>query len=225
MPAREVREETLELNVTAEILQSVRQRRSGWAAFWIGMTQYQEAKNGIDALLVNRPGEHFALQFKSPRPTRPDQDPYRYSINDRQHQNLARLARRSPDAVFYVFPAFNTLARVQRESPNLSGHSWLLRVHDAAGLAPSASGRHTVDLHEAQSRAMIHSETHEASVVTLKDTFATTGGPLASLQGGISNEAMLSWLDGVFSDERSGHAIGQRLRGFRSLFIPDEGDT
>ena len=87
---RVVSEKTLELNVTAEILQVVRAVLGCEGAYWIGMKQSQENTNGIDELIANaKPGFHLVLQFKSAwaEPKGPN---YRFSVSDDQLSNLKR---------------------------------------------------------------------------------------------------------------------------------------
>jgi hypothetical protein len=138
-----VSEKTLELNVSAEILDWVRTWNGGADAFWIGMKQYQEARHGLDEVLADMPnGLHLALQFMSPR-TRPrDTEPYRCSINDRQNNRLVALARGRPSAVFYVFPNFNSFARIRQEVPFLSNGTVMFPAINAMSVFPARSGRH-----------------------------------------------------------------------------------
>jgi hypothetical protein len=63
-----VSEKTLELNVTAEILQTVRQWTGFERVFWIGMKQYQERVLGVDEVLKNLPPGHLK-GTQTPDPT------------------------------------------------------------------------------------------------------------------------------------------------------------
>jgi hypothetical protein len=187
----------------------------------MGMTQQHEARNGLDELLRNMPrGRHLALQFKAPRPTHPDSEPYRFSINDRQHGHLERLSRLHPRAVHYVFPAFNTVRRLASTAPNLASSSWLLLVHDVGRVTPTPSGRHTVELYERSRQVDIHSDPlriHVRTVGEALDEVAIDGPGDQTL---IRHEALALWLDELFAQEESGQAIGQRLRGFGTVCVP-----
>lgn len=218
--AREVTEKTLELNITAELLSDIRARPGGAAAFWIGMSNFQEAKNGLDEILVSAPStHHLALQFKSPWPSRPDRDPYRFSVNDHQHGHLLALSKIQPDAVFYVLPAFNTLKRIMTSVPSLCRYAWMLRVADVGQLQPTSSGRHTVEVFEGRKRASIHSDPIETEVSSIEAHLTDESWP--PTEHLLTTEALTAWLrDAPFSGETS-WSVGQRLRGFRSLAFPE----
>jgi hypothetical protein len=88
-----VSEKTLELNICAEVLEVIRRTPGCGRGFWIGMKQDQEARLGVDELIHNIPaGMHLAFQFKAPRSEPRDHILYRFTINDRQNDNLLRLA-------------------------------------------------------------------------------------------------------------------------------------
>lgn len=143
-----VSEKTLELNICAEVLYVIRQIPGCHGGFWIGMKQQQEARLGIDELIRNIPaGMHLALQFKAPRSEPRDQIPYRFTINDKQNNNLLRLASSRPEAVYYIFPHYNTFTKMHSDSPTLLRDTWLLRVDDLRGLSNSANklGTHMVE--------------------------------------------------------------------------------
>src|ERR1051325_7771353 len=137
-----VSEKTLELNISAEILQVVRSRPAWASAFWLGMKQFQEAQTGLDEMMRGLPpGRHLALQFKAPWPSKPDTQPYRYSINETQNNRLLDLAARWPNGVYYVFPNYNTFTRVQRDSPTLSLGTILFPANLTNGIVSNSSGR------------------------------------------------------------------------------------
>jgi len=104
-------ERTLELDICAEVLSLIRSLPNSQAAFWIGMKQDQEARNGLDELISNLPaGLPLALQFKAPKSRQPNQVPHRLTVNGRQNGNLLRLAARRPDALCgggHALPSFS----------------------------------------------------------------------------------------------------------------------
>ena len=69
----------------------------------------------------------YAFQFKAPRGT-VDGEPYRYKLENEQHELLYRLARAAPGSVFYVFPYYVTPAKLQQKVPNLLQETWLLPI-------------------------------------------------------------------------------------------------
>lgn len=107
----------------------------------MGLKQDQEARWGMDELVKNVPrGLHLALQFKSPKPTPLDSQPYAFTINDQQNRRLLRLGRVRPNGVYYVFPHYNTLSRLGNDSPILLNDTWFLRVVDLTGLQQASVG-------------------------------------------------------------------------------------
>jgi len=61
------------------------------------------------------------LQFKAPWSSSPADSIYKFSINTQQHKTLETgLARRYPDAVFYVLPLFIKWSKVYAYAPSLT---------------------------------------------------------------------------------------------------------
>src|SRR2546423_635487 len=103
MPRLLVSEKTLELNICAWVLSTLRGQPGCERAFWIGLKQRQEQRYGLDELVsALPPGRHLGLQFKAPRRLPPNSEPYRYPINARQNEALLRLSAMGSDSVFYV---------------------------------------------------------------------------------------------------------------------------
>lgn len=223
MPPLIVSEKTLELNVCAEILSLIRALPNCQAAFWIGMKQDQEARNGLDELISNLPaGMHLALQFKAPRSRPPNQTPYRFAINDRQNNNLLQLATRRPDAVYYVFPHYNTFTRMRLNSPYLLSDTHFLRVADLQNLPLSTNrlGTHVVETNPPV--ALVHSELSEVKLTVASATLTSLlDKEEAALRGILVPHTLLrEWLVALISEaEGDRRAIGQRLRGFSTCCI------
>ena len=78
------------------------------AALWVGLTQRQESLLGLDAFIKNvGSGQSVMLQFKSPQPSSLVDTLYKFSINERQHERLYRIARVCPNTVLYAFPLYS----------------------------------------------------------------------------------------------------------------------
>ncbi|APV44464.1 hypothetical protein Dform_01130 [Dehalogenimonas formicexedens] len=217
-----VSEKTLELNISAEILQMVRSWPGCACAFWVGMKQDQEAKNGIDELIQNVPrGFHLALQFKAPKATPPNQIPYRYTINDRQNGNLLRLAINRPNAVYYVFPMYNTFQKLRNNSPNLLQDTWALQVAATKSLqkAGNSQGRHEV-----------YASTNPPGVIIYSNPFPADLSRFSTIHGNVfespseyllSHTALKDWLTELVSGNRvNRQSVGQLLRGFSTVCVP-----
>ena len=115
---REISEKSLELNVCAELLHCVRSIPGCGKALWVGLTQDQESREGIDERLRGTQNSvSLMLQFKSPAPTSISGYFYRFSISIRQHQLLMNLANRYPDAVSYVFPLYSEWQKADQDAP------------------------------------------------------------------------------------------------------------
>lgn len=218
-----VSEKTLELNICAEILASIRLLPGCSGAFWIGMKQQQEARNGIDELIQNIPnGMHLALQFKAPRSEPRNQIPYRFTINDRQNDNLLRLAVNHSEAVYYIFPHYNTFSKMRTDSPQLIGDTWLLKVDDLRGLPHSLNRQRTHMVETYPPIAHVHSDLMGYKIIRVVDfieVILERGLPeLTEML--ISHTTLKEWLDELI-DKAQGNklVIGQRLRGFLTFCI------
>lgn len=221
MPNMIVSEKTLELNVGAELLFLIRAVKGSEAAFWIGMRQDQEAKNGIDELIQNVPkGVHLALQFKAPRPT-PRNGPFRFAINDRPHSNLLRLARQRPSAVHYVLPHYNTFAGMRasagKKPLRLLTQTYFLPVStvDPLPAATNAPGRHTLE--STPPSAAIRSQPLGIRLIS-PNIFQELAASFVDQQLLIGHEQLRDWLRALLEQEHGDRRrIGQRLRGFSTF--------
>lgn len=127
---KRVSEKSLELNVGAELLNCIRSWPNCQKALWFGLTQSQESRKGLDEFVLNVPrGFLLMLQFKAPRATPDDSEPYRFDINVKQHQVLFDLASRFQKNVFYVFPLYREWSKAGQDSPDLARDTWLMPVY------------------------------------------------------------------------------------------------
>ena len=223
MSPKRVSEKTLELNICAEILQRIRGMPGCKQAFWIGMKQQQEAKLGIDELISSVPaGLHLALQFKAPSPKSPDQIPYRFTINDRQNGNLLRLASSRPDAVYYIFPHYNTFTKMRLHSPTLLRDTWVLKVDNLRGMPKSTNSMGTHVVKTDPPNALVLSEPTELEIANItnviEDLFGRDYPPLEGRL--ISHTTLKEWLNDLIREaQENTYVIGQRLRGFSTFCI------
>lgn len=219
-----VSEKTLELNIAGSILERIRTNWAGCSsAFWLGMKQYQEAKNGIDELLQNMPSSrHLALQFKSPWATRINSAPYKYGMGEDQHARLSSLATR-PNVVFYVFPHYNSFSRMRTDAPDLLQHTYFLDVHVTSGLGSTRYGKYVHKVSSDEStppRIAIRSEPIDVPATAASTYFGDSADSFAR-DSLLTNGEVRSWLDEHAAPEgENPHAIGQRLRGFGTMCIP-----
>ena len=223
---KQVSEKTLELNIAAEILQTIRGLPGCNRAFWFGLKQDQEARWGPDEILKNVPrGYHLVLQFKSPRSQPQDTTPYNFTVNDRQNNNLLRLANARPDAVYYVFPHYNTLSRIGTDSPTLLNDTWFLRIAELNRL-PLSSNRKGTHLVESMPRTVTihHSDVYEAktsSLSAIKEQFSNGYNSLVNnlLDHGVLKE----WIGETYVHLKGNRrSIGQLFRGFATICLPGD---
>ena len=128
-----VSEKSLELNVGAEMLALLRERWRMPKAYLRGLTQREESQEGVDFFAQLTPQTRiFAFQFKAPK-GRCEGEPYRFTIQRRQHEMLSALAGGSTGNVFYVLPFYVTPAKLQDDVPNLLADTWLLPVASVRG--------------------------------------------------------------------------------------------
>jgi len=124
-----VSEKSLELNVGAEILNLMRTAWGMPKAYLRGLTQQEEKQEGVDCFAeLPTHTKIFAFQFKAPRGA-VDAAPYKYKIQRQQHDLLYQLSQLGASGVFYVFPYYVTLAKLQQQVPNLMQDTWLLDIH------------------------------------------------------------------------------------------------
>ncbi len=220
---KQVSEKTLELNIAAELLQVIRALPGCERAFWIGLKQDQEARWGMDELIRNVPrGYHLALQFKAPKALPLDALPYSFTINDRQNRSLLRLARAGRDAVYYVFPHYNSLSRLGSSIPTLLADTWFLRVFDLDGLQPSSNLQGTHAVKSRGTMVDVYSDPYSVKATTvegikrmLRDSHI---GPRHSL---LPHTLLHEWIE-EFCHEPSEdrRIIGQLFRGLSTVCIP-----
>lgn len=150
-PRKFVSEKTLELNLCAEMLSHLRGPLGFVDAFWIGFTQQQEDRRGLDEVLMGLPpSTHLALQFKAPNPTVTEGDPYRFKIAIPQCQRMLDLSARRPGSVYYVLPAYKRFPTIRSNLPNLLARTRFidveqLRPHGADAWADTASHHLALD--------------------------------------------------------------------------------
>jgi len=219
---RQVSEKTLELNITAELLQIIRSVPGCENAFWMGMKQNQEAKLGIDELIRNVPsGFHLALQFKSPKPLPKNSLPYRFTINDRQNNNLLRLARMKPDAVYYILPHYNTLSRLRTSAPTLLVNTCSIKVIDLNGLTTSRNRNGTHSLYSYGTYAEIYSQPYRVDTILAKRLI----GDILQKQDYFEkilfdHKSLKDWLETTYKEaQMNPYKVGRLLRGFSTICI------
>ena len=131
-----VSEKSLELNVGAELLALLRGPWGMPKAYLRGLTQREESQEGVDFFAQLSPGTRiFAFQFKAPKGRR-EGEPYRFTIQRRQHEKLAALAGGSAGDVFYVLPYYVLPVKLQRYVPRLLHDTWFLPVGSMRGTDP-----------------------------------------------------------------------------------------
>lgn len=229
MSKRIVSEKTLELNISSELLGLIRKKSGCKKAFWIGMKQKQEARNGIDELIANVPkGRHLALQFKSPRQNPKNGPGYYLSINDNQNNNLLRLSKNHRDSVFYVFPAYNTFQKMDNFSPNLMNETYFMRVADTRSLpaASNKNGRHKVHFESDPPGSIPTTATIYSNPFNIKLLKADNLFQIESIfynpDPHITHQELQSWLGNLFDTYyKQPRRIGQMMRGFSTICIQE----
>ena len=223
-PGKEVSEKSLELNVCAEFLQYIRSWPGCERALWLGLTQRQERRTGLDELIRNvGPGASLMLQFKAPWPTSNVDSLYKFTINERQHEALEQLADDYPDDVFYVFPLYTKWTKADRYAPDLAQDTWLVPVSSVplsmlTSQSTPASGRHRVELERFNSQisVTVHSPEVIGEAVNAKDFFSEVdvGQSLSDRSRGVPSEQMQEWIE--LWDVK----FAPRFRGLNALFVP-----
>ena len=131
-----VSEKSLELNVGAELLALLRGPWGMRKAYLRGLTQREESQEGVDFFAQLTPKTRiFAFQFKAPKGPQ-EGEPYRFTIQRRQHEKLSALSGGSRGNVFYVLPYYVLPAKLQCYVPNLLADTWFLPVGSMRGTNP-----------------------------------------------------------------------------------------
>jgi hypothetical protein len=221
---KQVSEKTLELNVCTELLNAIREWSGCERAFWLGMKQFEEASSGLDELLANLPpGRFLGLQFKSPYPSRPDINPYRYSLNELQQSNLMSLSS-GGRAVYYVFPNFNTLARLTSVAPNLLLHTYIVPVDEIGHLGAAPQRRHRVDCFEPSGLIRINSPVEiphsPVAKVFLDQLRRQSEEQVKVALKLVQHSDLKEWLTETVRIGIETRRVGQLLRGFSAVGIP-----
>lgn len=209
-----VSEKSLELNVGAEILDILRNRWGMSKAYLRGLTQREEKREGVD-FFVHLPSQTrlFAFQFKAPKAGH-ESCPYRYTIRRDQHQLLRSLAQSVPNSVFYVFPFYLTIGKLQRDVPDLLQDTWLLDVSPMATRAVFGPHR-TRTIACQQGVAFVNPE---FALKRLSDNHEIS-------EGGVSVEQFVSTYRKMLEsrDARSLHKSPWLVRGLRLVIVPPAG--
>ena len=222
---KEVSEESLELNVCAEMLQHIRTWPSCERALWLGLTQRQERRTGLDELIRNvGPGNSLMLQFKAPWPSSLVDNLYKFSINERQHEALEQLSDQYPEAVYYVFPLYSKWIKADQHAPDLAQDTWLVPVSSIplallTALSTPQSGRHRVELERINSQITVTAYSPEVigEVVNAKEYFLqeNRGQSLDAKAFGVPSEDLREWFS--LWDEKS---FALQFRGLHALYVP-----
>ena len=123
-----VSEKSLELNVGAELLALLRGPWGMPKAYLRGLTQREESQEGAD-FFAQLPSSTriYAFQFKAPK-GRLEGEPYRFTIQRRQHEKLRALTGGPPGGVYYVLPFYVSPVKLEGDVPHLLGDTWFLKV-------------------------------------------------------------------------------------------------
>jgi hypothetical protein len=219
---KQVSEKTLEINISAELLAIIRQWPGCENSYWLGMKQWEEADSGLDELLENGPaGSYLGIQFKAPWASRPDTNPYRYTLNELQQENLLNLAR-GGRSVYYLFPNFNTVSRLIRAAPQLLEHTYVVSPERIGHLGDRPRRRHRVECYEPTGQIDVRSPVHISSNPTANEFFRQAGLPtsVSRLLRGLkllTQEEMKSWLLNTIRIGYETRRVGQLLRGFSAV--------
>jgi hypothetical protein len=210
---RFVHEKTLELNISAEVLDRVRRQYPN--AYLIGMTQERENRSGVDSAIQSVRRFLGAIQYKAAyRPREPGD--YRFSFSAKQLEHLHSLALRFPGRVSYYLPMVNTRDDLRLGSPSFLTRTARIRAQDVP------AGSHGARIEPP--RVIIHSQTIEEPLVTAGEELELWLQHAAAEDAertGIGRDAgeLIEWLSGL--DSEPARVAGQALRGLAVLAVPD----
>lgn len=207
------------------MLQYIRAWPGCEGALWFGLTQWQERLTGLDELIHNAgPGNSLMLQFKAPWRTSRLDYLYKFTINEKQHEALERLADWRPEAVYYVFPLYSRWIKARHHAPDLAQDTWLVPVSCIpltwlTSLSGPANGLHRVELKRVNSRllVMVDSKIIACEAINAKEYFNERVGrlSLSTVPSGVPSELLMEWVNSWDQESNS-----LRFRGLNTLFIP-----
>ena len=123
-----VSEKSLELNVGAELLWTLRNDWHMPKIYLRGLTQREESQQGADCFAqLGTEARLFAFQFKAPL-KKSEGLPYRFTLSREQHDMLFNLARGWLGCVYYVLPFYVTESKLQADLPRLLEDTWFLDI-------------------------------------------------------------------------------------------------
>ena len=211
-----VSEKSLELNVGAELLALLRGPWGMPKAHLRGLTQREESQEGVDFFAqLSGNTKIFAFQFKAPKGPR-EGEPYRFSIQRRQHENLLRLVGSSIGSVFYVLPYYVRLAKLQHHVPNLLSDTWFLPLGSMRGTDPfGAHGTKTVRCEQGMASINPDYELQRAEALNPGD--------------GIPADQFAEWYSGLHGKSDDSTSIGRHknpwlVRGLRVAIVLPVGE-
>jgi hypothetical protein len=155
-----VAEKTLELNITAELLEYYRMFDS--KCYFKGLTLREEGIQAYDGALM-RGGSVLGVLFFQYKALKKGIS-YFWINNNRnrdQHNILLNLAL-MPRSVFYVFPLFMTDQDVANRSPNLLQETYFVDVRDIGPLTPQW---HRVEIDTTNLQATVYSEPKKVKLI------------------------------------------------------------
>ena len=180
------------------------------------LTQREESQEGVDFFAqLSRRTRIFAFQFKAPK-GRQEGEPYRFTIQRQQHENLSRLVGRSIGGVFYVLPYYVQPAKLQRHVPNLLSDTWFLPVASMRGTDP-------FDTHATRTVRC------EQRVASINPDYELRRAETLDPDDGIPAGWFAEWYADLHRKSDELTSIGQRkdpwlVRGLRVAIVPPRDD-
>ena len=216
---KQVSEKSLELNICAELIRCIRSRRGCEKAVWLGMTQQQERKSGLDEMVSNARGFSLMLQFKAPEADSKPECLYKFKINMDQHTALMRLARVFPKSVYYVLPLYSKWAKVTRLAPMMLADTWLMPVA-CMPIDPSDPRKSfTLNLDRTSSRMKISARDLKPQCSPINAVTCCIEGVSPSSPGsrfvGLTAQVLREWFEDPLVRET-------RLKGLYAMHLRDE---
>ncbi len=218
-----VSEKSLELNVGAELLQLLREKRGMPKAYLRGLTQREESQEGVDFFAqLSQSAWIFAFQFKAPKGDL-EGEPYQFTIRRQQHAKLSQLAGGSARGVYYVLPYYVRPAKLQSHVPKLLSDTWFLPVGSMKGTNPFKKGTNPFNQYDTRTVSC------KGGVASINPEYELRRAEELDLGEGIPAGRFTEWYASLHDESDELTSVGRRkdpwlVRGLRLAIVSPAGE-
>ncbi len=145
-----VNEKTLEINVSTNMINDIRQVHPNAFVYGFDM-RYEEPLNGLDTSL-NLSGNRQLLAFQFKAPKKRSGNIFWYCFNNAAHNLQHNILHRTADAsqpistVYYALPAYHEMIDFENDSPNFLNNTYFVDILDTPLIFDHQSHQLEIDI-------------------------------------------------------------------------------